>query len=289
MKKLSRVAAPPMPHRQDCIFYHCMDFPDGDCVLGQWDIRGRFSEYVGHYPLAGKTVLDVGTATGFLAFSAEQAGASVTALDCADASEFERIPFAGNLYHLDRASWDNETNKGGIAAFRNGFWYAWHKFNSKVTVSYTPIRELPYFDETFDVVIAGAIIEHLADPIGAIGALCSVANEAVIIAFTPVAPEAKPCMVPMNAWTDPERDYTWWLLSRGLLQLVFANLGFKIELLVARAVMRIGEIKELERFTLVARRITARDARSSATAAADVAARPPFWNVLRRIRGFISK
>jgi len=283
MRNLPRIAPPPIPNRHECIFYHCIDFPAGDCVLGHWDIRGRFREYVARYPLGGKTILDVGTATGFLAFSAEQDGATVTALDCRDATDFERIPFVGTIYHLDRAAWNTEQIKV-LAGLKNGFWYSWHKLNSKATVSYTPIRELQYFDETFDIVIAGAIIEHLADPISAIGAMCSMANEAVIIAFTPVVQDSRPYMLPMNSWTDPKLDYTWWLLSRGLLELVFANLGFGIELHVARAVTSMGEIKEEERFTIVANRIAARDEKplTSSTAHAEIT----FRDIRKRIRRF---
>jgi hypothetical protein len=278
-----------MPAKEQCTFYHCLDFPDGESVLGQWDIRGRFDQYVGHYPLRGKTVLDMGSASGFLCFSAEAAGANVTALDCADASDLERIPFSVNLYHTDRGAWDRQANNAGISSIRNGFWYAWHKFGSKATVSYTPIRRLPYFDETFDVVIAGAIIEHLADPVGAIGAMCRLADEAVIVAFTPVANDAKATMVPMGSWADPQVDYTWWLLSKGLLDRVFANLGFQIELYPARAQARIGEVGDQERFTVVARRIAARGERPLVAAAADCAGEnPPPAKLLKRIRRFFA-
>jgi hypothetical protein len=273
-----------MPAKEQCTFYHCMDFPDGDSVLGYWDIRGRFDQYVGHYPLRGKTVLDMGTAGGFLGFSAEAAGAVVTALDCRDASDFERIPFGANLYHTDRVAWDRAENKNGVSPIRNGFLYAWHKLGSKATVSYTPIRELPYFDETFDVVIAGAVIEHLADPVGAVGAMCRLANEAVIVAFTPIANDAKASMVPMGTWADPQLDYTWWLLSRGLLDRVFANLGFTIELHPARAEARIGEVGDQERFTVVARRIAARGEKPVIAAVADGAGEKPSDTLFKRIR-----
>jgi hypothetical protein len=56
----------PTPARSECLFYHSMDFPDGESVAGVWDIRGQFDQYIGNYPISGKTVLDVGTASGFL-------------------------------------------------------------------------------------------------------------------------------------------------------------------------------------------------------------------------------
>ena len=83
------------------------------------------------------------------------------------------------------------------------------------------------------------------------------ADEAVIAAFTPLANDAKEYMVPMGARADPQLDYTWWLLSAGLLHRVFNNLGFKVELHPVRAQARIGETGDQERFTVVARRIAA--------------------------------
>jgi hypothetical protein len=47
LKPLPRVAPPPAPDRGDCIFYHCLDLPDGESVSGNWDIRGGFEQYVG--------------------------------------------------------------------------------------------------------------------------------------------------------------------------------------------------------------------------------------------------
>ncbi len=93
-------ASPPaIPDAAACVFYTCMDFPDGTSVTGPWDIRGRFSEYIGHYPIEGKTLLDVGTASGFLAFSAESAGARVTALEGKSISEYDQLHFSG-LYSV---------------------------------------------------------------------------------------------------------------------------------------------------------------------------------------------
>ena len=45
------------------------------------------------------------------------------------------------------------------------------------------LSELRRADERFDVVIAGAIVEHLSHPVSALGALERLAQEAVIIPF----------------------------------------------------------------------------------------------------------
>lgn len=243
-------------------FYHTMDFPDGTSVTGQWDIRGRFESYIGNYPLAGKTVLDAGTATGFLAFSAERAGARVTALDVRSTAETPRIPHRDSLYHRDRAAWIKEQDTRLIHPLKQGFWYAWHKLSSSVEVVYAPLDQLHAWDRKFDVVLAGAIIEHIADPISAIGTFARLANEAVIIAYTNVLDTDEWVMRPGYDISHPMQDFEWWTLSRGLYAQVFDNLGFKIEIHADRKAIHTpheGYVKEFTRPTIVAIRKSAEE------------------------------
>jgi SAM-dependent methyltransferase len=247
----------PLSKCQPALFYHTMDYPDGTSVGGHWDIRGRFDEYIGRYPIAGKTLLDVGTATGFLAFSAEQAGARVTALDLRDASELRRVPHHGSAYYRDRAGWVRTMNEDHLGPLKAGFWYSWHKFNSRVEVICAPLDRLHAWDRTFDVVLAGAIIEHLSDPVSAIGALARLAKEAVIIAFTNVVDSDELLMRPTeHGMSDPAVEFEWWSLSRGLYRQVFENVGFSVEFTESTAVYAPHEnlAKEHVRPTIIARR-----------------------------------
>ena len=70
--------AEPMPPADpaDCIWYHSMTLPGFGEIAGQWDLRGEYGAYTGNVDMAGKSVLDIGTASGFLSFEAEAAGAS---------------------------------------------------------------------------------------------------------------------------------------------------------------------------------------------------------------------
>ena len=252
----------PLPALENCNFYTCMDFDDGSSVTGPWDIRGRFGQYIGGYSVAGKTMLDVGTASGFLAFAAEKAGATVTALEGASISEYCQLHFSGLPYHEDRATF-NKDMEGWFYNFKNSFWYGWHKNNSKAQMVYAPLTALPYWGRRFDVVLAGAILEHLSDPVTVIWSLTQLATEAVIIAYTPVIIDDEMFMKPANSWDNPANNFTWWNLSLGLYRRIFANVGVDIELVPATA---LHEGNEHARPTIIARRVKADNGHKLASA-----------------------
>jgi SAM-dependent methyltransferase len=245
----------PLPRKDQCWFYHYIDLPGGETLTGEWDFRGHFEQYVGRYPIVGKTVLDVGTAGGFLSFAAEQTGATVTGMDCRHAIEFDRIPFGNALHHTEWRDW-LPIAQDFLSRMQGGFWYAWHKLGSRVQMSYTPLVELSLVDDRFDVVFAGAIIEHLADPVSAIGRMARVAKEAVIIAFTDVGNTDELTMQTMNPWRNPEWDHSWWILSRGLYKRVFENLGFEVTIVPATARRLVAnQWQEVARYTIIAQRV----------------------------------
>jgi SAM-dependent methyltransferase len=250
---VEREAPWPMPEKSFCQFYHSMDFPDGDQVVGSWDIRGRFNNYIGGYSLKGKTVLDVGTSSGFLAFEAELAGAKVTSTDLKHISELTLLPYKEHPYQYgDLLGWEADVEEGW-KKIKSAFWYAWHKNNSEVSMVYSPLRDLRYWDERFDVVVAGALLEHLGDPVTAVGVFARLAREAIIVAFTPVINTDDLLMRPVTNLKNARDYFTWWALSRGLYHRIFDNLGFDIEIVQSSA-FDVQSKVEQKRSTLIARR-----------------------------------
>ena len=204
-------------------------------MRGSWTIPD-FAAYIGGCDLKLKSVLDIGTASGYLAFHAEKAGASVTALDAASSHEFRHVPFAESLSFDDikayRAVWENQN----LVPIKNSWWYAWNKFGSSAKCVYAPMIELYEWPaQMFDVVMAGAIVEHLSDPVFAIGAWARLARDAVLIPFTDVLPTHELMMRPITPLDDSRINYVWWHLSRGLYDKIFDNLGFDVHYTLARA------------------------------------------------------
>src|SRR5262245_1664122 len=66
---------------EDCDFYHAIDLPGLGPQKGRWDLRRDPAEYFGNVDVAGKTILDVGTGSGFIGFEMEKRGANLIAFD----------------------------------------------------------------------------------------------------------------------------------------------------------------------------------------------------------------
>src|SRR6185436_16770416 len=109
-----------------------------------------------------------GTASGFLAFSAEQRGATVTAFEAANPVDLSFIPFAESLFWTDRAAWARDFDTRFHRPRKQSYWYAWHAHASRSETIHAKIEDSWRWDRKFDVVIAAAVIEHLADPVSAI-------------------------------------------------------------------------------------------------------------------------
>src|SRR6185312_16889944 len=106
-------------------------------------------------------------------------------------------------YHRDREAWIKKYDVEHVRPLKKAFWYSWHKLNSSVEVIYAPLDELYLWDRKFDVVFAGAIIEHLSDPLSSIGTLARLANEAVIIASTNILDTDEQMMRPSHDLAAP--------------------------------------------------------------------------------------
>src|SRR5205085_12082654 len=105
-------------------FYHVIDLPNGVTTRGQWDLRGRVDDYLGHVDFGGKRVLEIGPASGFLTAAMAQGGATVTALEVPPSVTWDFVLYPGE--HMAAARTRHTDHMDRI---RQSFWYTHQAFN----------------------------------------------------------------------------------------------------------------------------------------------------------------
>ena len=238
----------------DCFFYHTMTLPGFGEVRGHWDLRGRFDDYIGGVNVKGKSVLDVGTATGFLSFEAERNGArDVVSFDMAHARQQNFLPFKDKLHYRDPERWAEEHNVE-VEQWKNAYWLCHRLLNSRARVYYGDIYDLPIELGQFDIAIVASVLEHLSDPVTALASIARLVRETIIV----VAPliETEERIAHFEGSIDhPENDFTWWTYSTALYREIFNLLGFTLDHITS-AQYRYHYLDRLEtRYTLVATRV----------------------------------
>jgi len=203
-----------VPALSECRFYHAMDLPGFGSIEGDWDLRGRFDEYIGGIDLRGQTVLDVGTASGFLSFEAERRGATVFSFDADGPERIQVVPPAMpdvRYFH----------------GMRNSYRLAHHAFQSKATPIHGDIYRMSEVVPPCDVVIVGQILVHLRDPLGALHQAALAAKETLVIVEG--IPEGPSPDIPVAYFLGGQVSYGWWHLSLPFYQVLLPKLGFSIE------------------------------------------------------------
>ncbi|MCM3904626.1 MAG: class I SAM-dependent methyltransferase [Pyrinomonadaceae bacterium] len=212
---------------EDCFFYHAMDLPGFGSVRAHWDLRGRFDDYVGGVEVAGKSVLDIGAATGFLSFESEKRGAARgLSFDMSDVKQQTFLPFKDKLYYRDPERWA-EVYGQEIEQWKNAYWLCHRLLDSKAEVYYGNIYDLPRELGEFDVAIVGSVLEHLSDQITALASIARLTKETIVLISPLLKTDERIARFEALA-SNPAADFTWWTYSLGVYSEVFAMLGFRI-------------------------------------------------------------
>lgn len=212
---------------EDCFFYHAMDLPGFGLVRAHWDLRGRFDDYVGGVDVSGKSVLDVGAATGFLSFEAEKRGAArVLSFDMSDPRQQTFLPFKDKLYSRDPEQWARQYG-AEIEQWKNAYWLCHRLLESKAEVYYGNVYELPMELGQFDIAIVGSVLEHLNDQITALASIARLTKETLVLVSPLLQTDERIARFEALA-SNPDADFTWWTYSLGVYREVLGMLGFKI-------------------------------------------------------------
>ena len=222
---------------EDCYFYHTMDIPGHGMVYGEWDLRGREAAYLGNIDLAGKQVLEIGPASGYLSFTMEKMGASVVGYDLSEKQQWDVVPFAG----CDTKQYTAE-QQAHIRRLNNGYWFAHRAFKSSAKVVYGSAYEIPDDIGMFDVCTFGSVVIHLRDPFLALQRASSHVREAIVVTDTASAAGLRTLVYKMWMMVEaltgvrmarflPDAKqlgplHSWWTLTPRLVSEFLKILGF---------------------------------------------------------------
>lgn len=244
---------------KECQFYHVMDIPGHGPTKGQWDLRGREQAYFGGVDFAGKRVLEVGTASGYLCFYMERMGAEVVSYDLSHEHDWDIVPYANRDF-----SEQIKKRRAAIRKLNNSWWFAHRAFGSKARVVYGTVYDIPPNLGRFDICTFGSILLHLRDPFLALQRAVQNVTGTVIVTdlMLPFSEKQRELIktrkllqfVPDAAAGEPWE--TWWKLSPELVSEYLKILGFQHQTVSYHQQLSRpgGNAKEIDLYTIVARR-----------------------------------
>lgn len=240
----------------DCYFYHTAEIPGHGKVVGQWDLRGRESVYLGGVDLRGKSVLEVGTASGYMGFWMERQGATVTCFDLDEHQSWDLVAFADQ----DMAAMI-ETRRKVMRKINNAWWFTRERLGAKARVIYGNVYGLDAVKPTFDVVTVSSVLLHLRDPFHALTKIAARSHDTIVVADLSsrhmLAGQEKTldpfCMHFMPRVENKGPADTWWFVPERLTEEFLRILGFR-HVTVTFHTQRFEPDEEWHYYTAVGRR-----------------------------------
>jgi len=214
----------------DCHFYHTTDIPSVGTIQGDWDLRRTADRYLGGVDVAGKRVLEIGTASGFLCFHMEARGAEVVAYDLSDEQLWDVVPYA----RLDVPAYA-VSRRELMRRINNAYWFAHAAFESSARVVYGTAYEVPEAIGQVDVATFGSVLLHVRDPFLALQNALRLTRETVVVTegfslpgmAASIPNQLRPSMAfrPVARACEPRES--WWALTPSLIRRFIAVLGFE--------------------------------------------------------------
>ena len=186
--------------------YHRMELGAGLVLDGEYDMARYFESYGIPDDLTDRTVLDVGTASGFFAFECARRGARVTAIDIHDMELMRRV--------------------------RDGL-------GLDVTVLQKDLFNLDPAFGTFDYVICASLLLHVRDIVGALERVRSVCQNQAIVCTGIIDAVDPVCeFVGVQAPGGDGPYWTYWMPSMAALVRMMSAAGFSTVTEISRFTLR---------------------------------------------------
>jgi hypothetical protein len=250
-----REVAPRLPTRDACLFYHSFTLPEGE-IDGMWDLRGEPHRYLGEIDLAGRSVLEVGPASGFLSFYMEAAGARVTCLEPPMSHLWDVVPFDG----FDTQAW-HATFHRDIEAVRNSFWYVHRALDSGVRMVEADPYHIPEGLGEFDIGVFASVLLHCRNPFDMLESAARRVRRTMVVTELYDAKLGPAPICLFQPHLGVQQVHTWWQFTPQFFVSALGLLGFPVAKVLLHTQRQPAERRDVDMFTVVCDR---RDSTTSA-------------------------
>jgi len=207
----------------DFVWYHAFELPDGRVLPGAWDLRGHETAYLGGVDVAGKRVLELGPATGYLTFYMERMGAEVISFEAGFDVSIDMLPVKGR----DDPEGKRRVMQDTIDRNHDAWWYLHRTLGSSAKFVQGSIYDMPADLGTFDITLVGAILLHLREPWGALSQAAQRTTETMIVTEPLQDDLHDPGSNIMRFSPSAEHHVTnWWSIYPGAVVSMLSRLGF---------------------------------------------------------------
>jgi O-methyltransferase len=218
---------------EDCFFYTLMELP-GEIIPGSWDLRACADDYLGRLDYRGRSVLEIGPASGFLTFMMEGRGAEVTAIEMGNGFLGHPVPHIGTSELLP-------SREDLMRRVHNGFWYSHNKMQSRAKVHYGDAGKPPAELGTFDIGLLGAVLLHSRDPLALLQTCAERCRTLVITeAWHPWMDGNSTPVMRLVPDAENQNPHTWWEFTPALLEAAASIWGFTKTRLLTHAALHGG-------------------------------------------------
>jgi 2-polyprenyl-3-methyl-5-hydroxy-6-metoxy-1,4-benzoquinol methylase len=179
--------------------YHKYTLGDGMVIEGDYDLTKYLSYYDLPANLAGTTVLDVGTSSGFLAIECARRGAIVTALDVWNVSRSLQL--------------------------------ACRAFGVEVRYFKTSILDIDDAFGQFDLVICGSMLLHVASPVDVLRKIRRACRSRAIVSTNCTAESEtseRPICEFLGVHVEDGDYWHYWSMSAAALEKMMLAAGFSV-------------------------------------------------------------
>jgi O-methyltransferase len=208
--------------RDECEWYHTFDLPDGEVIVGAWDLRGGEDAYLGETEFLGRRVLELGPASGYVTFHMERQGAEVVALDAGAEAPVAVLPVDGSDMSHEQAK-----VMATVDRLQNAWWYMHHRYQSSAVMVRGDVYDLPDDLGRFDVSVFAAILLHLREPWGALSQAAARTTGRIVV--TDLVPQTGYPLESNVMQFSPLATHeitNWWLIYPGAVVTMLERLGF---------------------------------------------------------------